>query len=97
VVKQKRRAVMIKIQYSGEKSVESSIKSVSNGRTVAPTSPAVDSPLNTSTINLKIVNCTLFILENFIEIKITELEYNIHKFQRGYGRILHTHPGSAPE
>jgi hypothetical protein len=44
-VKQKRGAVTIKIQYFGEKSLESSMKSVSKGGAVAPTSSAVDPPL----------------------------------------------------
>ncbi len=68
---QKGRAVTIKIEYFGEKSLESSIKSVSKGETVSPTSLAANPPLNTSTTNLKIVNCTLFVLENFIELKRT--------------------------
>jgi hypothetical protein len=70
-VKQKGRAVTIKIQYFGKKSLESSIKSVSRGGTVAPTSLAANPPLNTSTTNFKIVKCTLFVLENFIEIERT--------------------------
>jgi hypothetical protein len=44
-VKQKGGAVMIKIQYFGEKSLESSMKSVSKGGAAAPTSSAVDPPL----------------------------------------------------
>ncbi len=44
-VKQKGGAVMIKVQYFGEKSLESSMKSVSKGGAVAPTSSAVDPPL----------------------------------------------------
>ncbi len=36
---------MIKIQYFGEKSLESSMKSVSKGGAAAPTSSAVDPPL----------------------------------------------------
>jgi 5,10-methylene-tetrahydrofolate dehydrogenase/methenyl tetrahydrofolate cyclohydrolase len=45
VVKQKGGAVTIKIQYFGEKSLESSMKSVSKGGAAAPTSSAVDPPL----------------------------------------------------
>jgi hypothetical protein len=44
-VKQKGGAVMIKVEYFGEKSLESSKKSVSKGGAVAPTSSAVDPPL----------------------------------------------------
>jgi hypothetical protein len=36
---------MIKVEYFGEKSLESSKKSVSKGGAVAPTSSAVDPPL----------------------------------------------------
>ncbi len=36
---------MIKVQYFGEKSLESSMKSVSKGGAVAPTSSAVDPPM----------------------------------------------------
>jgi hypothetical protein len=67
-VKQKGRAVTVKIQYFGEKSLESRIKSVSKGETVVPTSPAVNPPMNRSTTNLKIVNCTLVVFENVIGI-----------------------------
>ncbi len=45
-VKQKGGAVMIKVQYFEEKSLESSMKSVSKGGAVAPTSSAVDPPLH---------------------------------------------------
>jgi hypothetical protein len=45
-VKQKGGAVTIKIQYFGEKSLESSMKSVSKGGAAAPTSSAVDPPLD---------------------------------------------------
>ena len=45
-VKQKGGAVMIKVQYFGEKSLESSMKSVSKEGAVAPTSSAVDPPLS---------------------------------------------------
>jgi hypothetical protein len=44
-VKQKGGAVTIKIQYFGEKSLESSMKSVPKGGAAAPTSSAVDPPL----------------------------------------------------
>jgi hypothetical protein len=44
-VKQKGGAVTIKIQYFGEKSLESSMKSASKGGAAAPTSSAVDPPL----------------------------------------------------
>ena len=52
-VKQKGGAVTIKIQYFGEKSLESSMKSVSKGGAAAPTSSAVDPPLDTTSTNRK--------------------------------------------
>ncbi len=51
-VKQKGGAVTIQIQYFGEKSLESSMKSVSKGGAAAPTSSAVDPPLTIDAWNL---------------------------------------------
>ncbi len=50
-VKQKGGAVTLKIQYFGEKSLESSMKSVSKGGAAAPTSSVVDPPLLRTTID----------------------------------------------
>ena len=58
-VKQKEGAITIKTQYFGVKSLESSIKSVSTGRAVAPTASAVD----------LLLNCALFASINRLKIK----------------------------
>ena len=62
VVKQKGEAVTIKIQYFGEKSLESSMKSVSNGGAAALTSSAIDPPLKAATTTLLIKDIAFFFL-----------------------------------